>query len=306
MTKVYPRTERAGRAIAFALLVTGCTGEPFFRDPSAEPIKTALRTAIPLAYAASVAMASVNGSPPPNALVAGTCSSFPCTALVAISVDDRAVPLPFEPYGGGQILVAGLWTSPEAAILTVGFVDLFVGGSLLRVRDVSTFPAQVAATGLKIVYASIDVNVKTGPTYPGDLTPEQIDALFLRLSVTPSEDPAANVGLNAWVVDVDDGGTPDDFSDDTYTLTGGGEYVEASSGSGRILQLAMVGAVMAPGCAINPVEGLAVLNDTGASTSSVPVLATALIQFEPACTGKVKVLAATGNYLLATGKMVPL
>lgn len=294
----------ASAAVA-ALLLAGCGVETFFRDPSGEPIKATIRTTVPLAYAASVAMASVRGSPPPNAL-ATTCSSFPCAALVTIAVDDRTLPLAFGSPGKGQILVAGLWTSPETAILTVSFVDMLVGNSVLRVRDVSAFPVAVTPAGLHVVYASIDVNVASGPVRPQDLSAVQIDALFLRLSITPSADPAANVGLDAWVVQVADAGTPGDFSDDRYTIMGGGEYVAASTGSGSILQMGMAATVMAPSCALNPVEGLAVLNEVGAGASKLPVLATALIGFEPDCTGTATVLLATGNYVLAIGKSIPL
>ena len=302
-----PTQRAAGAVAALGLLFAGCLGEDaFFRDPSGEPIEAVLRTAVPLAYAASAAMAAVNGSPPPNANATNTCSTFPCTSLVTIHVDGRTAPPALAPFGTGQILVAGLWSSPESAILTVAFVDLLVGTDHLRVRDVSTFPAVVTPTGLEIVYASIDVNVVGGPGDPGDLTPAQIDLLFLRLGIVPSPDPAANLGLDAWIVEVDDADTPRDLFDDRYSVTGGGEYVDAASGSGRVLQLAMVGAVLAPGCTLNPVEGLAVLNEAGASASSLPVLGTALISFEPACTGRARVLVGTGSYLLCTGKTIPL
>jgi len=290
---------------AVALTLASCSGK-FFHDPSGEPIKAMMTTAVPLAYAASVALASVNGSPPSNVLSTNRCASYPCVALVAILADGQAPPLLSETYGSGQIVVSGLWNSPQAAILTVAFVDLLVGDSLVQVRSVSTFPMVVTPTGLRIVYASIDVNVASGPRAPTDLSPDQIDALFMRFAITPSSDPMANVGLNAWVVDVDDGGTPLDFTDDTYTVNGGGEYIEASDESGDILQMGVVGAAMEPNCALNPEAGLAAFNETGASTSDLPVLATALIGFESGCSGRAKVLVATGNYLLSIGKTIPL
>jgi len=185
-------------------------------------------------------------------------------------------------------------------------VDLFVGNALLQVKNVSTFPAVVTSTGLRVVYASIDVNIESGPVDPVTLTPEQIDALFMKVSITPSSSPGANVGLNAWVVDVDDAGTPNDFSDDRYTVNGGGEYVDASADSGQVLQLGIVGMTADPSCALNPVEGFAALDDTGVSTASLPVLATALFVFEPECTGQARVVLATGNYLLSIGKMISL
>ncbi len=299
-----PRRTPAAALLGFALLA-GCGVDQFFRDPPAEPIRGALRTTAPLAYAASVAMASVNGSPPPNAL-STSCSSFPCAALVTIAVNDQVLPLAFESSGQGQILVAGLWTSPQTAILTTTFVDLAVGSASLRVRDVSAFPVVRTPTGLVLVYAAIDVNVATGPVDPASLGPTEIDAAFLKLQIAPSSDPEVNLGMDAWVVQVDDGGTPSDVSDDQVVVSGGGQVVAAGSGSGSILQLGMVGARMMPGCALNPVEGLAALQETGASARRLPVLATALISFEPGCTGTARVLLATGNWLLAIGKAIPL
>ena len=301
----HPLHRKVPAALLGSALLAGCGVSELFRDPSAEPIRTAVRTTVPLAYAASVAMASVDGSPPPNA-ASTSCSSFPCAALVTIAVDDLALPLAFESSGRGQILVAGLWTSPLTAILTVTFVDMSVGSSSLRVRDVSAFPVLRTPTGLRIVYAAMDVDVATGPVDPARLTPMEIDAAFLRLRITPSSDPAVNVGMDAWVVEVDDAGTPSDFSDDGYVITGGGQYLDAGSGSGSILQLGMVGARMAPGCALNPVGGLAVLQETGASPQRLPVMATAMISFEPECTGTARVLLATGNYLLSIGSSIPL
>ncbi len=303
-----PATNPLQRTVPVALLgcalLAACGVDKFFRDPPKEPIRATLRTTVPLAYAASVAMASVNGSPPPNAL--GTsCSSFPCAALVTIAVNDQVLPLAFESSGQGQILVAGLWTSPQTAILTATFVDLAVGSSSLRVRDVSAFPVVRTPTGLLLVYAAIDVNVATGPVDPAGLSPTEIDAAFVKLKITPSSDPKVNLGMDAWVVQVDDGGTPS-VSDDQYVISGGGQSVEAGSGSGSILQLGMVGARMTPGCALNPVEGLAALQETGASPDRLPVLATALTVFESACTGTMRVVLATGNWVLSIGSAIPL
>ncbi len=297
------------RTVAAALLgcalLAGCGVDEFFRDPPAEPIRAALRTTVPLAYAASVAMAAVGGSPPPNAS-STSCSSFPCAALVSIAVDDVTVPLAFASSGRGKMLVAGLWTSPQTAILTVTFVDLSVGSRSFQVRDVSAFPVARTSTGLLIAYAAIDVDVATGPVDPAGLSPIEIDAAFLKLRIAPSSDPEVNLGMDAWVVQVDDAGTPSDLTDDDYVIAGGGQYIQAGSASGSILQLGMVGARMTPGCVRNPVEGLAALQETGTSPARLPVLATALILFEPACTGTARVTLATGNWLLSIASTIPL
>ncbi len=290
--------------------ISGCNGgdsasdyKQFFKDPSAEPIKAVIRTTVPLAYAASVAMAAVNGTPPSNAsFISNTCSAIPadCSATVLITDNDSNFPLQLASSGTGTIIVYGYWTTANDALLTVSFVDMFAGSSMFRVHDVSLFPVKKnAITGIsRIVYASVDIDIATGPVDPKDLSPQQRDVnLGLISSTTSSTKPSANVNMEAWIVDVDAAGT-------TYTITGGGQYFETSSGAVSILQLGMANVVMA-GCALNPVSGLAALNEV-ASSDSQTVVATAAFSFENVCDGRAKVVVGTGNYLLSTGTHIPL
>ena len=301
------RTALLCAALLF-LLMPGCGSkdkfDEFFQDPDVEPVKATLKTTIPLAYAASVAMASVKGTPPPNARATNSCSTFPCAALVTIDVNDQTLPVKLG--SAGHIVVAGLWTSASSAILTVSFVDVFAGSSLFRVRDVSTFPVTSTPTGLNIVYTNIDINVATGPVYPQNLSPEQAQSVRSLADIKYSDEPAVNVGLDAWIVNVDDAGTPGDFSDNIYTIAGGGEYVGTGPGSASVMQLAMGKTVMKPACTLNPVGGAALLNEIDASSSKLPVVATAALSFSPTCDGMAKVLLATGNYLLSNGQSIPL
>lgn len=295
---------------AISLLLVGCgsgsgdSDDGFFRDPSGEPIKATVRTTVSLAFAASVAMEAVKGTPLPNVLVTNTCSSYPCLSVVTIQVDSQTMPFQFASYG--EIVVAGYWKSESKAIITVVFVDMFAGSSLFSVNDVSTIPVSTSPSGLKIVYVSIDINIETGPVYPEDLTPVEIDAAFLKLDITPSDDPEANVGIDAWIVEAEHAGTPDDFSDDSYTILGGGEYIDASPGSNSILQLGMVGMLLEPACTSNPVAGMAVMQEVDVSSTTLPVLGQAVLNFGPECDGTAKVMLATGNYLLSNFQSIPL
>jgi hypothetical protein len=278
-----------------------------FKDPSGEPIKAVVRTTVPLAYAASVAMSSVvTGSTPTNAaFIYNNCPTNPagCTAVITITDDDSSVPLQLTSAGTGTITVYGYWSSATQAILTVAFSG-DAGSSLFPVHNISLFPVSKNGSSLEIVYASIDINA-TVNTDPKTWTSVETTAPFEKLKLTASSEASANVNLDAWIIDVDDAGTPGDFSDDKYNISGGGEYIDASSGSGSVLQLGMADVVVGPGCALNPVAGLAVINEVEASSSNV-VLATALITFHSACDGNAKVTLATGNYLLANGKSIPL
>jgi hypothetical protein len=303
-------------AMAFASIVVlgltaaiaSCSGSnPLhfsFKDPSGEPIKAVVRTTVPLAYAASVAMSSVTGSKPTNAaFVYNNCTTTPtdCAAVITIDDDNSAWPLQFSSYG--TITVYGYWISPDQAILTVAF-GTGAGSSLFPVHDISVFPVLKTPTGFTIVYVNVDVDISTGPVDPATLTPEERLAKISLLNTQPSNDASANIKMDAWIIDVDNAGTQT-FSDDTYRISGGGQYIEAGSGAGSILQLGLVDVSMGAGCALNPVLGLAAINEVGSSSSNV-VDATALLSFGPSCDGNSMVMLATGNYLLAIGKSIPL
>jgi len=295
-------------AVLLFVLLPGCGAkekfDDIFHDPDTEPIKATLRTTIPLAYAASVAMASVKGTPPPNARTTTTCSTFPCVAIVTIDVNDQTLPIKFG--SSGNMVVAGLWTSAQNAILTVSFVDIYAGSSRFRVHDVSTFPVTITPTGLDIVYTNVDVNVSTGPVYPQNLSAEATQTVLSRSNTQFSDEPSVNIGLDAWIVEVDHAGTPSQFSDDTYTIAGAGEYAATGTGSAAVMQLAMGKTLMTPACTSNAVGGAALINEIDVSSSQFPTVATAALTFYPTCDGMAKVLLATGNYVLSNGKSIPL
>ncbi len=291
-----------------SLLFASCSGDGSsigydFKDPSAEPIKAVVRTTVPLAYAASAAMSSVTGSVPPNAIVSySTCTATPsdCVAVVTITDDDSLVPLQLA-SGTGTMTVYGYWSSPNQAIFTVAF-SAGAGSSLFPIHSVSIFPVIRSGSSLKIVYANIDVDVAVRD--PGTLSPAERSTAFLKLNRTASNDASANVSMDAWIIDRNSMNTPD-VSDDIYSISGGGQYVGIGSGSTSLVQLGAAGITIGPDCLLNPNAGFAALNELATSTSSV-VSATALITFPSSCDGTARVAAATGNYLLANGKSIPL
>jgi hypothetical protein len=264
-----------------------------------------LRTTVPLAYAASVAMSLVTGSKPSNAaFVYNDCTTSPagCAAVLMITDDDSSVPLQLASSGTGMITVYGYWTSADQAILAVVF-SAHAGSTLFPVHNISLFPVIKSGNSMKIVYANIDVNVSTVKDPKNWTTQEKNDALLM-LDRTASDDASANVSMDAWIIDRNDGSTPD-LSDDTYSISGGGQYVDITSGSGSLLQLGMANVTMRSDCMLNPEAGFAVLNELASTTSNV-VYATALISFHSSCDGNAKVSAGTGNYLGSIGDSIPL
>ncbi len=309
-------TARRRAAMAFSLLLlaavigwSGCKGsnslQIAFKDPSSEPIKAVVRTTVPLAYAASVAMSAVTGSVPPNAeILVNTCTTSPkeCSAVIRITDDDSSAPLRIASAGPGTMMVYGYWSTPDQAILTVAFSGN-AGTTLFPIHNVSVFPVLKSGSSLKIVYAVIDINATTAKD-PATLTSTEMDAAFVKINITASNEASANLDMDAWLIDRNDRGT-EDVSDDTYTISGGGQYIEAGSGSSSVLQFGMANAVMGSDCVLNPNAGYAALNEIASSTSDM-VLATALIFFHSSCDGTAKVSAAAGNYYRANGESIPL
>jgi hypothetical protein len=305
------RAFTAFSCVLFGLLaaVAGCSNGGSnnthfsFKDPSGEPIRAVARTTVPLAYAASVAMSSVTGSTPPNAVFSyNTCTTIPadCAAVITITDDNFSGPLQLA-SGTGTITVFGYWSSPTQAIFTVAFSG-DAGSGLFPVHNISLIPVLRIGSSLKIVYENIDINAPV--KNPGTLTTQEINAVFFKLNTTASNDASSNVNMDAWIIDRNDKNTPD-VSDDTYSISGGGQYLEAGVGSGSILQLGMANAVMGSDCMLNPEAGFAVLNELASSTSNL-VVATALLSFHSFCDGNAKVAGATGNYLESNGKSIPL
>jgi hypothetical protein len=293
--------------LAVTTSVTGCNSDEagnFFKSPNVEPIRTVVKTAVPLAYAASVAMGSMDGASPANALVSNGCLEFPCAAVVSITMDDQTLPVELESYG--TVLVAGLWTSRNLAILTVYFIDMDAGSSIFSVSNVSTFPAIKTSNGVKIVYPNVNIDIETGALQPEELTEQEVQSEYDRLNAEHPDDPKVGLDMDAWIVDIDNAGTSADYSDDRYTISGGGQYIDVSSDAGSVLQLGMALVEMAGDCAANPGGGLAVLNQVAASSSGYAVAGQALLRFRPECDGKAQVAVASGSYLGSIGESIPL
>jgi hypothetical protein len=301
--------------ILLVILIIGCGStaddiEDFFHPPNTEPIRATVKTAVPLAYVAAVSMAVIKGYSPAGVLSADTCGSFPCAALILIELEPGDIPFAYD--SEGTALVTGLWTSPNQAILTVSFLGVQPGVPSYLISKISTFPViatQTPVSGLKLVYANVDINISSDPDDGIELTDPQIQAEYDRLEAEISNDPEINISMDAWVIELADAGTPDVFSDDRYTISGGGQYVDVTSnGSSRdveLYQLGMAQAYISHDCSRNPTSGLAVIQEVN-TTHALPVMANAVIQFNSACNGSAYVMLATGNYITSIGSSVDL
>jgi len=294
--------------IACALIVpSSCKEKDYFERIETEPIEATLKTAVPLGYAASLSAAVVNGEAPPDVEVLDACAGFPCTVRMRIACGPSS--LPHRMGGTGEVLVVGRWTSATQGVLSVSFLDAEAGSESYPVSTVVTFPVTVSGGRIKVVYADIDLDIAEGPIDTIDLTEPEIESELDRSLLDPPTDEVIALGMDAWVVEVETNGTPGDPGDDEYAVSGGGQYVGASSSSAAVYQLALVDVTMASGCELNPIDGIAVIQETAASSglgAELPFLASATLSFHPGCDGEADVLVATGNYLTSTGQHIDL
>jgi hypothetical protein len=293
-------------------MTSGCSEkiEQFFKDPDLASIKRVLKITMPLAYASNCAMMTMKGQKPGNVqFIKGGDTSSGCF-LMAITVDST-YPLPHGIEATGRILIAGILGGGDMLLMTVIFTELNVSKGTFDIRDISTVPVildEDAGTGKKelmVVYANEDVNSGSDTLLTVDMSASQVQAEFRRYQNMKLFDGSVIVEQNAWIISVDNGETPANPVDDIYTVSGGGQYVEASSSSGEITQLTMVGMTMTTVCKKNPFEGYAFMQCVKASDQDVEI-GHILLSGHSECDGTLKVEAATGVYTLSWGKPVEL
>lgn len=278
--------------------------------PTVAPIESVAKTAVPLSYAASIAMASVNGTSYPNVVTSNVCTGYPCVSVITITVQPNTLPIEPDNIGtGGEIVIVGLWSSANQAILTLVFNGFRVGNEFLSMRKVSTIPVSQQNNTTTFAYSNVDIDIETESETSIDLNDTEIQNEYNRLNLGIDMDPEVNVNLDAWVVEAQSGGTPTDFSDDKYLIVGGGQYFEAGPSAVSVLQIGAVGMQIAPDCVLNPKGGNAILQEVRVSSgnrSTWPILGQALIEFQSTCNGTAKVLLGTGSFFLASGDDIDL
>jgi len=280
------------------------------QTPSVEPIAAVIKTSIPLGYAASVAMAEVNGVDLPNAVTSNTCTSYPCLATIVITIEPETLPISIEGVAdNGEIIVVGLWNTAEQAIMTVVFSDLNAGNGFLSIQKISTIPVTQQGNLLTVVYANTDINIDSESDNAIVLTDDEIHAEYQRLSQAIPEDPEVSIDMEAWVIQIDNFDTQTIMSDDQYHILGGGQYFDVATGDVSVLQLGLNAVEYSAECPLNPTGGFAVLQEVQVSTglrTSWPKLGQAIIEFEPQCDGMAQVLLGTGSFFLITGEKIDL
>ena len=301
--------------ILFAVCIVSCSSaieevlDNFFQDPNVEPIRASVKTAVPLAYAAAFSMAAFKGTIPTGGgydlTVEKKCGQASCGAYISFTMNNED--LPFLNEEEGTVTVIGWWSSPvsERAILTVTFNEQSFGVPTFPVGSISNFPVMATAKGYRVVYANLDITLE--PESPEELTEDQqterIEALNTEVYENADAESAnANVEMDMWIVDIDLNGSPADFSDDVYRISGGGQYVNVTESHQHtisdVYQLGMAGIRISRACSTNPDDGFAVIQELSAGGDNSPMVASAILFFENGrCNGDIQVALATGNYM---------
>ena len=129
---------------------------------------------------------------------------------------------------------------------------------------------------------------------------------LLRLNSGPSLDMFTLVKQNVWFITIDQKSTPSEILDDEFRITGGGQIVSASAGSGGILYHALINTHFNYSqCSFNPILGTGFIQNLQASGSSID-LGNITMDFHSSCDGRAQVAFATGKYISANGKFVNL
>jgi len=256
-------------------------------------------------FAANVALASISGHEPEFVSTLRSNPGFPCTSVMTVDLNQQGT-FPFPGGSAGSITIAGLWADEGTGILTLLFTSYHAGTAVLSLLGIETIPVIRHDGGIMVALA--DMDIRFDPDQQSlleiDLDEMEISSEYERLFDPRPLDVYVAIEQKAYFIDIDENSTPLEISDDIYKVTGGGQLVEAAETSAEIIQQAMIDVLVTPGCSLNPLSGLALMQATRAGATSFPELGSVLLQFHDDCDGTADVLLATGMYLISNGSSV--
>ena len=281
----------------------------FTKEPEVEAIAEVLKIALPIGYAAQIAMAAVNGDAVDDDIVIMSgISDSAGPALITIPVTATH---PF-PVGSktGTIVVSGYWSSMDEAVLSMALIDIDIALANATFSNMQAFPVFRDSAGITAMYVKEWVNAGQSSLDINSVSASEADEKKAWGEDAPEIDSTVSVDQDVWKINVKHRGTPGDPSDDEYGLVGAGQYADISD-KAHLVQLIMLGAAMKAACRKNPVvdnvfSGGALLNtyevETGKDPSSFPKIGRALFTYHNACDGTIDLKLATGCYIGRIGQ----
>ena len=294
--------------LGLALLFSSCQKEKeYFKDPETDPVVHTVKASSVIGYCSSLAIAVMSGESFPGVYATKSCSNFPCAALILADLSSE-INIPFTEDQDGQIIIAGLWTAANEAILTLFFYDIDISTPGFTLRNVRTFPVAEQNGEVIAVFAGMDINLGSNPILPVelDLSEGEINFELDRLDMDSPDDISVAVEQHAYIIGIEQNGTPGNLADDSFTITGGGQLIEVVDNRGGIIQQALLNVLVENDCHANPKSGYALIKNTSAGGNSLPELGTAIFDFHSQCDGMADISIATGVYIKANGKSIPL
>jgi hypothetical protein len=273
----------------------------YLREPDTQIIAETLRSTRLTGYSAAIAMGVINGYSYPNTNLARSNNGYPCTAIININLAD-SLNSPAE-----KVTIAGLWADASTAVLSIIYSNYDYRSNLLEFVGIETIPVIVDGSDIHVVLASqeISLNPDQDALLAIDLDNFQFESEILRLDLPRPNDVYIAVTQDAYFIDVNTNGTISRVSDDSYTISGGGQFIEVENNSVEIAQQAVIDVHISQSCQLNPLSGMALLRITGVEEDGFPEMGTVLLEFDNKCEGKASVFVATGIYAASNGKKLP-
>ena len=286
----------------------------WFQDPPVDPITQTIKTVVPVGYAASIVTMDMQG------IKSSTYKTVreKTAKVLTVNTNSPAYPYKFKNDTYGDLIIAYIQTGENTALVSLFFTELDINAGSFQLENIIAFPVIYDEIEDKTtaVYASFDVNIGSVSGYGLDLTASEeqqnLDKLNNERAYNTTDTDIA-IAQNAWIIDVYHNGTPDDVYDDDLKIFGGQQAVEVQNfeteSSTGALQMAMIDVDFSPDCIKNPSHGYAFMQDVEVSSSgndSDIVFGHVFYEFHPNCDGDIIVDVATGNFLFAIGKQLPL
>jgi hypothetical protein len=300
-------------AILHTTLIFGANScnkiEELNQSPELEPLEHGFKLSASIGYCASLAKSAFTGEPLPDNVTFEQHSSagYSSSGILHVRVTE-STPLPFNDKPG-DIFITGLWDGVNGGVISIIFADVDLFASQFKFYGIYTVPiAQKGSDKITTIFAEQDIIIGQGSDtlLNLSLSKPKFNTELARLNTPHPSDAFAAIKQNVWFIDIDQNDTPSLIYDDRYIVNGGGQIVEAKSSSGGILYHAMIDTEFSYSqCALNPFDGLALIQNLKASGSSID-LGNITMDFHTACDGRADVKVATGKYLGSNAKSVKL
>ncbi len=260
--------------------------QQFNKPPDISAFTRAVKVCLPLGYAAQIAMDAVNGKIAPGVTVTPKPDSFPFTAIVRIPVD-RSHPLPAgSDTVNGSLMVAGLFSDSNTALVSVFFTQTNVHDGTFLVKDVAFVPVVRDTLGTMVVFASEDVNMDSSLVINTKLTDSLLSVKLKGVPTTLPTDSSLAVSQKAWITLVSrQAGAA--VGSEAYTLYGASQYMGVTPSTTEVIQAVFVAVSLKPSaCRRNPSAGYAMIQDIKVQESghsSNTDMGTTLLTFGNSC-----------------------